>query len=940
MPDATLDFRTAPAAGGRVLGQAVRVLLVVLIPLALLEAWWVTPDRDYWKEMDFAVFYTAGRMAVLGHNPYDRTRAEGVWRSAGGDDDVMDVVNGKLDEDAAPVDPGVRAAHWLPIELIPPGLTVMAPFGLMPVGLAWPVWNIAVGMLFVGQLYATVRLMRRPLWDAASLAAILFTVLLEPLHVGLANGQPTVPTVSLLVLALYWATSHRQAAAGAAFAVATALKPQLAAPFVLLLLFQRKWTTVLVAAVIGLALTCAAAVPMQVSHPQWLQSWTTELNAAEGSGNIDSARTDNLGRNDLLNLALLGHLFTDNATVVNTATVAVFAAAVAALFYMNRNRRESLGTMAAFAVLALLPMYHRFYDAGILVLAVGWGLVNLRGPARWPAVAALVVAAVFCVSEDRIDHLFRVDPAGHTAHALWFNALAEPHHVWELLGILTCLGLGMAWVRGRPEPAQVTSVLGNGVWERNRYKFAVALLIPFAVAEGWWISYDRDYYKELDFGMYYTASRMFVLGGNPYSRAHAYATWTEADGEDDIMNYVLGPNPYDEDHPENYWLPINCIPPALAVIAPFAHFKVPVAFTAWNVVVGLLLAGQAVAVAKLMKVPVWSVPAIVMVVLTILLDPLHTGLCNGQPAVPAVSLTILAAWLAVADWQVLAGIALAVATALKPQLGGPFVLLFLWQRRFKGAAAAVVVGAALTLAAVVPLTTARHYTESLAGKPLAEAGVPPKWDFGWLTGPAGWLEELRYAEVPGGINDARRADIGRHDMVHLQVLTHFFTDNATVANGLAVAIVAGLGYVLWRTARTRPTDLATIAAFAILALLVAYHRLYDAGVIVLPMGWAIVHCTRGVARWPARVVLLLTCVYFVQQEWIDEQFFGAAGHPVLSNAWWFNLFVEPHHQLELLAMFGCLVLSLRWQAATVTDKSRVELPPEQPPLSAPAWAGA
>ena len=273
-------------------------------------------------------------------------------------------------------------------------------------------------------------------------------------------------------------------------------------------------------------------------------------------------------------------------------------------------------------------------------------------------------------------------------------------------------------------------------------------------------------------------------------------------------------------------------------------------------------------------------------------------------------------WLAVADRQVLAGLALAVATALKPQLGGPFVLLLLWQRRFKAVASAAVVGGGLTLAAVVPMM-AHH--------------VP------WLTGPASWTEELRYAEVPGGINDARVSDIGRHDMVHLQVLVHFLTDNATLVNAITLVIVAALAYVLWRTARGRPFDLGSIAAATILALLVAYHRLYDAGIIVLPVAWAVVHCRSGVARWPARVVLLLTGVYFVQQEWIDERFFGAAGHPALSGAWWFNLFVEPHHQWELLTMFGCIVLSLRWQRAAEPEPADVSSPPF-PALASPALA--
>jgi hypothetical protein len=204
--------------------RILRIVLALLIPLAVVEAWRVTPGReDGWRQMDFAVFYTAGRMFTSGTNPYVRANAEDVWKSAGGDPDdqpgVMDLLWGPFAGDEN--NPADRADHWLPVEVVPPGLTVMTPFSLLPAGLAWPAWNYVVLLLFVGQLYATVRLMRRPLWDASSLVAILFTILLEPLHIGLANGQPTVPTVSLLVLALYWATNHRQDWAGVAFAVAT-----------------------------------------------------------------------------------------------------------------------------------------------------------------------------------------------------------------------------------------------------------------------------------------------------------------------------------------------------------------------------------------------------------------------------------------------------------------------------------------------------------------------------------------------------------------------------------------------------------------------------------------------------------------------------------------------------------------------------------------------
>ncbi len=894
--------------------RVLRIVLVVLIPLATWEAWWVTPDRDYWKEMDFAVFYTAGRMFVHGADPYDRANAEQAWQDAGGDDDVMDVIWGAFAGD--PDDPADRAEHWLPVEVVPPGLAVMVPFSLMPAQLAWLGWNYAVAVLFAGQLYATVRLMRRPLWDAASLGVILFTILLEPLHIGLANGQPTVPTISLLVLALYWSGIGRQTWAGVAFAVAAALKPQLAGPFVLLFAFRGQWRTVAVAAGVGLALTLAAVGPMQLHHPDWLHGWAGQVRSAEGAGNIDSAKADNLGRNDMVNLALLGHLFTDSVPAVTALAVTAFAAAVGGLFYVSRHRRRSLGVAAVFAVLVLLPMYHRLYDAGLVVLIIGWAMVHLGDEARWPAASVLVAAAAFCVPSDWLSQMFRVDPDGRTAHAWWFNWLAEPHHLWELLAILAAAGVGLAWAWRRPEQAQVPGPLGGGLWERHRARIGVALLIPPAVAYGWWVTPDRESYKECDFAMYYTASRTFLQGRDPYDRAHAFATWWDDgnNGDYDVLDAIMGPNPWDEDHPQDYWLPINCVPPALVAFAPFAWMRVPAAFGAWNVVVTLLLAVEVWAVTRLMRVRLWSAAAMGVVIAIAITDPTHIGYANGQPSLPAVSLTAIACWLAVADWQLTAGLCLAVATALKPQLAGPFIVLFAWQRKWRAVAAAAVVGGAMTLAAVIPLMAHDHGPHHL----------------GWLHD---WVGEVKFAEQPGQTNDPRRTNAGRHDMVHLQLLLHFFSDSPAAVNVMTEVVIVALGGILWRVGRGRQWDLLTIAAFTPLPLLFAYHRLYDCGILILPVGWALLNVRRGPGRWPARAVLLAFGVYAISQGEIQDHLIGDEDHLWAGGRWWFDLFVEPHHTWGLLVIFASLIVALWRERAAAADAPR-SLP------VGPALAGA
>ena len=608
--------------------------------------------------------------------------------------------------------------------------------------------------------------------------------------------------------------------------------------------------------------------------------------------------------------------------MVNTTTVALFFAATAGLFWFARGRRQSLGVAAAFAVLVLLSMYHRYYDAGLVVLPIAWALATLAADpedlpvapagyamvnvadrrARRAAIAVLVACAAFCLPSEWLVKQFR-ESTVQTQHAFWFNWLAEPHHAWELLAIGAAVAVALFATRDRPDPVAGPVPAAAPWWGRHGVRLAVAALVPLAALYGWWITPGRDDYKECDYAMYYTASRTFLAGQNPYSRWHAFDTWYDNgnNGDWDVMNAVLGPNPYDDEHADDYWLPVNCIPPALVAFAPFAYFRVPVAFPMWNVFITLLLGLEVWAVIKLMGVRLWSTGTMWVVMAILVTDPTHIGYANGQPSLPAVSLTAIACWLAVADWQLTAGLCLAVATAFKPQLAGPFVLVFAWQGKWRAVIAAAVVGTAMTLGAVIPLMVHDHGPHHLD----------------WLRG---WIGEVKFAELPGGVNDVRRANEGRHDMVHLQVLLHFFSDNPTLVNVMTEAVVIAMGGLLWWTAGGRRTDLLAIAAFCPLPLLFAYHRLYDCGILILPVGWAILNCRRGVGRWPARVVLLAFGVYAISQGELQDHIFGGGKEPQIGSGWWFDLFLEPHHTWGLLAIYASLVWTL-WRERAATTAS-------------------
>jgi hypothetical protein len=431
-------------------------------------------------------------------------------------------------------------------------------------------------------------------------------------------------------------------------------------------------------------------------------------------------------------------------------------------------------------------------------------------------------------------------------------------------------------------------------------RIVLALLIPLAFWEAWAITPGGDYYKPMDFAMYYTAGKMFIRGMNPYDRIHAEDVWDQADPKSDfydVMDFVFGPNTYDPSQPGAHWLPVNLIPPAFVVTAPFALLNVPAAWTAWNIVIGLLLAGQLFAITRLMNRPFWDAATLGLIIIELLMDPLHVGLANGQPAVPAIALTIISLWLMKIDKQKLAGIALAIATALKPQLAGPFVIYFLWQRKYKAVGTAAVTGLVLFLIAVVPLQI---------------RGIH------WL---GNWMEEVNYAERPGGINDARVHNIGRQDMIHLQILLHIITDDARQINAMAAILVCCFAGILLSKATNQKDQLAPLAGFATLALLPVYHRMYDAGILMLVIAWAMTNLTTR-HRWRATISLVFLSGFFVSQAEYEVIFQGWEAKVWILQSWWFNLFLEPHYSLQLLGIFFS-ILSAVWVDAA-SEKAPVD----------------
>ena len=119
----------------------------------------------------------------------------------------------------------------------------------------------------------------------------------------------------------------------------------------------------------------------------------------------------------------------------------IFAAAFLALVWLGwmlrcpQNRDHELLALSALLVLSLLPVYHRLYDAALLIFPLAWSLKHIRNRNRI-AWAALILILVFLVPGGSVLELLQ--KKSHftmLAHSWFWIHFVMPHQIWALLAL-------------------------------------------------------------------------------------------------------------------------------------------------------------------------------------------------------------------------------------------------------------------------------------------------------------------------------------------------------------------------------------------------------------------------------------------------------------------------------------------------------------------------
>jgi hypothetical protein len=371
-------------------------LHLLVLCLAAIVFFVVGAGRAFVASNDLVPVYTGARCLLHGCNPYDTKQLEQQFFQGGGR-------------------PTELPSWQIDVPVYPPStFLVLSPLALLQFTRARFLWFLLNGCLFVTAAGLILSLCPGPhRWLATALGSFI----LATSGILLVLGQPAAFAISLVIIGCYlFLRSRFLPLAAFLFTLSLAVKPQIGVLIVFYLLVQgihRRYA--------GAALTGALSVLLCASlilelHPGWTSTLGANLSATLSPGGSADPRPANVQAVGDPNLQPLTSIFLTDARTFNAVAYAIFVILLAALILVilrtNADPELHFLALAAVSVLSLTPVYHRFYDARLLLLTIPAVLiVYQRRRLLGSIIAVLTILAVISVQ-------YRVQ-VFLLQHALW-----------------------------------------------------------------------------------------------------------------------------------------------------------------------------------------------------------------------------------------------------------------------------------------------------------------------------------------------------------------------------------------------------------------------------------------------------------------------------------------------------------------------------------------
>lgn len=372
---------------------------------------------------DYAVCAASSYLWVQGEDPFAWEAVKESWKARGPAPGIEDDIG------------------WLYAIVPPTTLAVLAPFAALPVAIGAYLYLLVTSVLTGISVWVCgkwAQLRGTNAW-CLYVAAVLISV---PATLGLYSGNPTMLAVPLLLIGNYLIATSRsgamQVAGGVLIGVAVACKVQIALPFLVCWIVLARWRAALATILTLAVISAIAAGRLALAGVDWIAGWVhnvRETNAPGGLNDYVAAKNPD----DLVNLQVALYRVLGDRTLTDGFTAGLWLALAAGAFVVFirhhwRRKAPELPLLCAAGLLALLPIYHRTYDALVLLPLLAAVMAALaRAPRLGWGWASLVLLASLAIPAGLPYHLIRrgylPDPGDL---GLW-SSLLFGHKGWALL---------------------------------------------------------------------------------------------------------------------------------------------------------------------------------------------------------------------------------------------------------------------------------------------------------------------------------------------------------------------------------------------------------------------------------------------------------------------------------------------------------------------------
>jgi len=451
----------------------------------------------------------------------------------------------------------------------------------------------------------------------------------------------------------------------------------------------------------------------------------------------------------------------------------------------------------------------------------------------------------------------------------------------------------------------------HAITRKNRLRIFAALLLLGGASEFLVrgpIRFVRSAMVWNDFLSPYIQADAWAHGKDPYSAASIVLLWPSGNPQPDFIarEAANGTLPARRGIPSLY--PITSV----ALLAPL---KWPTAETLWIAINTTALLISLFALVAISGASWRSLRVQFFFAAALALAPLHTGIATGNPAVLAITLTVAAVWAARMGQDTTCGILLALAICLKPTIAFALLFYYVLRRHWKIAAVAATLTALIT---------------AVAASWLAHERVA------WI---ASYIENNGKILAPGGLADFTSADPLRFNLVNTQVLFYSLFGSISLAQWLSLFLATAL-FAMWlllylkrksQSPEVVEHEFLEISALFVLSLLPVYHRFYDAGLLLWPLGWALL-----VGNRRTQLLTMLTVIFFFVPgaallDHLTQQ--GRVPASIAHSGWW-NKIVMPHEIWSLIALSIMLLFFMRTATHSANTQSATGIPSKRPEILA------